>query len=461
MSSSQYIFLFIHVYQCLASMWSETNMAYSGVASAVGVFNRSLYLIQYQTLMQYSIDIETFQSLSNNHSFPFGTNQFWTQQQETVYMIADASTLSTFNLATKTYDSSYSTLSFAVGCITSSNEYLYLTGGYDGTFLNKYKVLQINTKQWISNTKEMLQPRGRHTCIIVNNYLYVIGGQSASNLDSIELVYSADSFASMNWSSFPASLAVAACFVRSISYENVIYVFGGSISDGTESLNMIQIIDTVTSSVSTELMPYTFNSMAIIYFEQNVYIFSYGTLLRYTLPTSNLTEAPVISSTTATNAPTEASFITSSSTNDLISITDIMEKETKNIIYIISASTIGAVLVTVIFIILWCKSHRNDGESDGEGEGDHDEGVINVDLIDNNYAMIKDVLIESHAHVDDWEEMLKHFIYHQVSDDVLQGLSKEDENWNVLIPKVGPKIKFQNIWFKKLPLHRDAPTAFI
>eukprot|EP01083_Nonionella_stella_P266785 902010_1 len=109
---------------------------------------------------------------------------------------------------------------------------------------------------------------------------------------------------------FPASLAAAACFVRSISYENIIYVFGGSISNGTEILNMVQIIDTVTSSISTELMPYAFASMATIYFEQNVYIFAYGTLLRYTLPTSNLTEAPVISSTTATNAPPEASFIT-------------------------------------------------------------------------------------------------------------------------------------------------------
>eukprot|EP01083_Nonionella_stella_P032045 87710_1 len=71
------------------------------------------------------------------------------------------------------------------------------------------------------------------------------------------------------------------------------------------------------------------------------------------------------------------------------------------------------------------------------------EGVT-WDLSD--YTMIKQVWME--CGVDDWEQYFECFVEHQVSDDVLFGFSKEDENWNVLITKVGPKLKFQKVWFK-------------
>eukprot|EP01083_Nonionella_stella_P140183 429256_1 len=364
-SVQQFIFLCISISQCLASRWSETNIPYSGSSSAIGAFNRSLYLIggypRATQLIQYSIDIMTFQSLSNNHSFPYGSNHFWTQQQEMVYMIADTSTLSTFNLVSTVYDSSYATVPFAVeshACLTSSNAYLYLTGGFDsisGEYHNKYQVLQIGTNQWETNPKAMLRPRASHTCIILNDYLYIIGGNDGFNsyLTSIDRVYSIDSFDSINWSSFLSSSPILVTCARAISYANSIYVFGGR--DYYGALNSVWIIDTDTSSTSTESMPYAFNSMASIYFEHAVYIFSYNMLLRYTLgstsnPTaktntpsaapvsSNPTDAPVVtnapsaapvtSPTTATNVPTNAPVVTnvpstepSTTTNDPVEST--------------------------------------------------------------------------------------------------------------------------------------------
>eukprot|EP01083_Nonionella_stella_P041656 112858_1 len=72
------------------------------------------------------------------------------------------------------------------------------------------------------------------------------------------------------------------------------------------------------------------------------------------------------------------------------------------------------------------------------------EGVDSVNHVD--YVVIKEVLMESNT--TNWQEYFGNFIRHQVTDEVLKGFSREHENWNVLIPQIVARVKFQNAWFE-------------
>eukprot|EP01083_Nonionella_stella_P071445 191901_1 len=101
------LFLF-HLSRCLANIWIEGKLPSVRSSAAIGIYNRNIYIIGggYDSgtgLTEYSIDTETFQDLVNWATLPSGNNQFWTQQQDIVYMLTGTQGLETFNLRTQSY----------------------------------------------------------------------------------------------------------------------------------------------------------------------------------------------------------------------------------------------------------------------------------------------------------------------------------------------------------------------
>eukprot|EP01083_Nonionella_stella_P195249 719378_1 len=111
MSSCFRIFLWIHSIQYITSYWfnlTNTILPEPNAEMAIGSYNGSIYLIgglhssTHGTLTKYSIDLNTFTLIEptpwsslRRDTYLFNNGQFWTQQDDILYVSSPDTELTT------------------------------------------------------------------------------------------------------------------------------------------------------------------------------------------------------------------------------------------------------------------------------------------------------------------------------------------------------------------------------
>ena len=138
-----------------ASEWySGISLPRNQSGMAVGASNGSIYLLggytDTQQMYSYSIEEDSFEDFGTV-ALPvetYGYGQYWTQIDDTVFMVGGYQSLITsFNMTTKTFNPLVAYVPFEVyttSCLTSTQQYLFVVGGDDS---NKTQHIGIGSKR--------------------------------------------------------------------------------------------------------------------------------------------------------------------------------------------------------------------------------------------------------------------------------------------------------------------------
>eukprot|EP01083_Nonionella_stella_P318728 1166477_1 len=208
-------------------------------------------------------------------------------------------------------------------CIASvDNRYIFVIGGYTKSSANErdsMQILDLSTANWTHDGPSLLIPSKWQTCNTHNYKLYLIGGYS-TGLGYLDTVHVLDGIEDMEnitnsqWVELSDTLSVARRGLRSVVNEHYIWVLGGQDANGPRV--EVDVVDTVTNSVSWNSNLYVGGGVATVIVPQLNTIFAFGGTtyldggfvdqLQYSLlPTSPPTRTPSNAPTMATPAPTK------------------------------------------------------------------------------------------------------------------------------------------------------------
>eukprot|EP01084_Bolivina_argentea_P024858 46273_1 len=231
--------------------------SYIGWISAY--YSGSIWLFKTTSIIEYNINNEIYYDRSSLSTINFGTasnSHSWAQVGNILYAIpGNNGVLGAFNLATKQIDSTFSS---SGGCYRSvctyGNKLLALQGSNCGTCCSdEIRMYKINQQTWTTiNTRSTDGPRKSMSCQVVNNVLYVIGGQDNTNkiYDTVMTInvqgiglWSTSTI--YNYNALNNKLSHPRRYVRTWVYNNLIYVISWGSTD-------VDVIDTSTGSIGLD-----------------------------------------------------------------------------------------------------------------------------------------------------------------------------------------------------------------
>eukprot|EP01083_Nonionella_stella_P221471 791191_1 len=369
---------------------------------AVGSYNGSIYLIGGvaavgMSLTKYSIDLNTVTLIEPTpwtQQYWFNWGQYWTQQDDIVYvaqpdLYSGPGYIQSLDLATLVYSARFATVLHDIGasfhgyyCLASSTDYIYVTGAYRIQNSNLLQVLQISTGQWTVGNR-MNVGRLYHSCVVYGSFLYVFGGHvrtvGSRNVHTINLTSTEridiNQITSQNWS-YAVPLIQAVIQSRAVSCGDKLFVLGGRGPDGY--VNLAQIIDPLTQSISTQTMPYAVIAMGLICLEPDVYVFggqlqidsvvdSIDSVLYYTeftddpttdpitmRPTGHPTRDPSKVPTARTQHPTWPTFSPSMPSMPPTNSTPMTVDNAAESSDVLIAILVSAIVAALVVILIYC-----------------------------------------------------------------------------------------------------------
>eukprot|EP01083_Nonionella_stella_P285032 970248_1 len=385
---------------------SMDHLIYSNDQMSIGVYNDTIWLIgggDFPTqLTQYNVRTQTMTDFGENALTASikGYGQYWTQQNHMVYIIdqSTGNSLCTYNMITNQFQTNWMSIIFNTnvgdsGCLASTAQYLYVTGGeINDVVVNTVQILSLSTHQWTISPPNMNVPRMKHTSIVHHTYLWVIGGKDCvyncpNALTSIERIVVTD-IMNNKWN-IVSNLPVPLYSLRVIGWHDTLYVVGGyrRIDNMIGQVDSVYLIDVDSGDVS--LSPYSLPSkcawVSPVIHDSILYIFggNYNAWAYYSLPqyTSQPTDTPTYAPSKTTLFPSyvptdipikstiygpinttleEATNHTISSTsNENIysseSLLNELNEGVEGIWLLIASITIGSVLCVVqIGVVLYC-----------------------------------------------------------------------------------------------------------
>eukprot|EP01084_Bolivina_argentea_P175662 304158_1 len=161
--------------------------------------------------------------------------QYSTQVDNNIVMVhPDGAKLSIFDMSTNIFQSYWNSIEIIneKGCLTSSNNFLFLTGG-TGELSTTLQILSLSTNQWMKNLPQSNHNRINLACVVHpnTNELFLIGGYNEymqEPVKSVEHIFVGDLDTSMNrtWQS-RYFLTNAPERASSFVYGNDIVIIGG------------------------------------------------------------------------------------------------------------------------------------------------------------------------------------------------------------------------------------------
>eukprot|EP01083_Nonionella_stella_P039965 108686_1 len=165
--------------------------------------------------------------------------------------------------------------------LCSIDGYLFhFDGGSSADSDAAFQIYRFSDAQWLSNVPSLDKPRGGAACVVVDNKMYLIGGDDANSNDlkTIEVLDVSDIDLGASWTSswyyFGDTLTGAARRkLRAAVHGTIIYVVGGENSDG-DGVSDLTIIDTVAGQCSAgDSLSYPVAAAACIVVENILYVF--------------------------------------------------------------------------------------------------------------------------------------------------------------------------------------------
>eukprot|EP01084_Bolivina_argentea_P096193 172934_1 len=222
---------------------------------------------QEREIIEYNIASNTFTYHTAVSSDIKCYGQSFAQIGDLVFYWADQSGkdyIGTFNIASSTQNINaiakpQSDTKIHFVCIQHTGNYILFLGGANwssGTRLNTFRIYDITQGTWITNGPNMKQARSNHACNIVNNKLYVIGGYLTDTTQSnkIEVIDITDinNINSQNWIELSETLTTVKSDIRSVVYNEFIYMLGGYILSSDSRTNVVEILDTKTNQITID-----------------------------------------------------------------------------------------------------------------------------------------------------------------------------------------------------------------
>ena len=213
-----------------------------------------------------------------------GGGGYYSQLNSTMlYTIAypNGDYIHSYNLQTLSYQQLSASIPTSVSyyaCLASSetpSPRLYVTGGEDDDYnaLDDLQVLDLNQSQWLTNMPSMQYSRHSHGCIVVDERLFVVGGDVG--VTAIENMNIMD-IDSASWDTIGNIPEFRYEFGQLIAFQEVIYVVGGY--HGDEYLDTVYAIDIMnTTMVNVTLLPdtlpYSVGRMGTVIVDNTIYGF--------------------------------------------------------------------------------------------------------------------------------------------------------------------------------------------
>eukprot|EP01084_Bolivina_argentea_P046691 85987_1 len=282
-------------------------LPYSTHDMAIGLYADWIYLLggsnsRYQ-LTKYDWDLNYMYDYGNEtlpqqvhgwHYAWYGIN-LCAQIDNKLFLIDYNSNIAYFDLSTRRLYHEITYLYYDIqqqGCIASTDDHLYITGGWNGGWSNHYmNIVQICEIRYLSALTitcthdiphVMLDRRSFHSCMVVDNYLYVIGGYDGTNhLDSVERInlnnindVTAQGFQHILVGGIVQKLSVSLSSIGCVLYGKRIWLFGG-IDNQHIPRDIVHILNTTSGEIAvhSQRLPYGVSSVAPIIANDILYLF--------------------------------------------------------------------------------------------------------------------------------------------------------------------------------------------
>ncbi len=143
----------------------------------------------------------------------------YTQVNEVLYILRD-NFIATYNMKTKVFTPTIATSpisqsSEGFACLASTEEYIFIVGGWNGVYIQTVSALEIATTNWVVGMPTMLFARDDSTCVVHPNTeeLFVISGiDGTANPIGIEKLYVGNNPHSQTWTF--SQIFQRACFYK-------------------------------------------------------------------------------------------------------------------------------------------------------------------------------------------------------------------------------------------------------
>ena len=245
-------------------------------------------MVQYNIDSNHSMDDPSYlSSILGNVYGEYGIGVFYTQINDTLYTIRESGDyIHVYNLENLLFDTLQSHIPKMVdnsACLASSQSpspQLYVTGGQRlQTYYDMYdfQILNLNDNVWTVGAN-MNYNRSGHGCIVVNDWLWVMGyvpeieGIDIANSDSSE-------WERLSSDTLPSELQTLQSF-GIVAEDEYIYILGGSACGPTIFMcpsDTLYIIDTNMRAVSNSTLPYDVAGMSVVIADGILYGFGgYG-----------------------------------------------------------------------------------------------------------------------------------------------------------------------------------------
>ena len=245
-------------------------------------------LVEYDTLNDAFIDYgeEFVSSALGNSDGENGWGVYFTQiNATTLYTInRNGDSINVYDLQSLSFYDLGTTIPVDVsyhGCIASAitpSPRLYITGGKVDDWsspnwleeLDDLQILGLDDLQWLTSAPSMTTARAGHGCIVVNDLLWAIGGQSS---ESVEMINITD-ITTGSWQ----VVGSVSCQMSSFgitAVDDIIFLVGGYCWDTSARSGIVYTIDTVTNTISVyaESLPFPVNGMSILAIDDMIYGF--------------------------------------------------------------------------------------------------------------------------------------------------------------------------------------------
>eukprot|EP01083_Nonionella_stella_P233488 822559_1 len=262
---SRLLIFIITAYEC-TSLWLEGStstrlpraddsmaICYDAITDTILLFGGEDNPRQFVTFRNHQFtDVSRWYLTTSQQTASAG--QHYTQLGHELWII-DANGNSIITIDTDTHNVIDQSITLPIstsygGCLTSIPGFLIVVGGGGWSSAhNRVQIYNLGTTQWLSNVPSLTYMRMSAACVVVNDKVYAIGGDSGpSNPDAIEEldVSNLPNTAGLSWTTLPGTLASGRSGPRAVVHGTDIYVMGGDTS-ATRAKD-VNVIDTISGS---------------------------------------------------------------------------------------------------------------------------------------------------------------------------------------------------------------------